>query len=170
MFTSLIAGAILYEYVLHAHMNGRMLDNVKRLHAPADDFFVPDDCEMSIEQLRNILSKARRFKGQGGVTRKVHVSEFTVTDKTDAKFEQKITHIAIFTTEVDGAKTLYRHFLRDVNGSIVEIDEDIAQRFSGQLALEKLLGGIMSGKEEGNAPAPPPAPSPTVVEVPSGTS
>jgi len=146
VFCTLIAAAVVYEYILHAHMNGRMLDNVRRLHATEEDFFVPDDCEISMEQLKNILNKAQRFKGQGGVRRKVHINEFTVTDRVDKKFEEKMTHVAIFTSEVDGERTLYRHFLKQVNGSIVEIDDEIMEVFSGQMALEKLLGSIKEGK------------------------
>jgi len=141
VFCILMSSCVLYEYVLHAHMNGRMLDNVRRLHAADEDFFVPDDLEIGMAQLRNILSKAQKFKGMGGVRRKVRVSEFVVTDSVDKKFVEKMVHVAIFTVEVDGGKTLYRHFLKQVNGAIVEIDDEIMERFSGQLALEKLMGG-----------------------------
>ena len=61
-------------------------------------------------------------------------------------FSESLTHIAIFAVEVDGTKTLYRHFLRQTNGSLIEIGDDIEQHFSGQIALEKLLGGI-EGRE-----------------------
>jgi hypothetical protein len=140
-FTTLLSGVVLYNYILYAHMNGRMLDNVRRIHDPEESFFVPEDNEISMDAVKNILQRARRWRGPGGTLRKVHVSEFTVTDKEDKNFKQVMTHIAIFTTEVDLTKTLYRHFLRQSNGSIIEIDEAIKQHFSGQLALEKLLNG-----------------------------
>ena len=145
-FTTLLSGVVLYNYILYAHMNGRMLDNVKRIHDPEENFFVPEDNEISMDAVKNILQRARRWRGPGGTLRKVHIGEFTVTDKDDKNFKQVLTHIAIFTTEVDLTKTLYRHFLRQSNGSIIEIDEAIKQHFSGQLALEKLLKG--AGEEE----------------------
>jgi len=141
-FTTLLSGMVLYNYILYAHMNGRMLDNVRRIHDPEENFFVPEDNEISMEALKNILQRARKWRGPGGTLRKVHISEFTVTDSKDKNFTEVMTHITIFTTEVDLTKTLYRHFLRQHNGSIIEIDEEIMQHFSGQLALEKLMGQV----------------------------
>ena len=145
-FTTLIAGGVLYHYVLLAHQNGRMLDNVKRIHAPDSEFFVPEDNELSLSNLANILGRAKRWRGPGGTVRKIDINIFTVKDNEDSNFEQKMTHIAIHTVEVDGERTLFRHFLRLANGSVVEVDDKIGENFSGQLALEKLLG---SGREQG---------------------
>lgn len=78
--------------------------------------------------------------------RKISVNVFTVKDSSDSTFEQKMTHIAIHTVEVDGERTLFRHFLRLPNGSVVEVDDNIGENFSGQLALEKLLGKV--GRDE----------------------
>jgi hypothetical protein len=53
--------------------------------------------------------------------------------------------VAIYTEEVGGERELYRHFLKDVGGGIVEVlGEEMGERFSGQMALEKLLGGTAS--------------------------
>ena len=124
-----------------------MLDNVKRIHVEDSEFFVPDDNELALGNLANILSRAKRWRGPGGTVRKVTVNVFTVKDSDDAAFEQKMTHVAIHTVEVDGERTLFRHFLRLPNGSVVEVDDKIGENFSGQLALEKLLGS--AGGDEG---------------------
>ena len=141
-FTTLLAGLILYHYILYAHMNGRLMDNFKRINEPEENFFIPDDNEISMESLRNILSKAKRWRGPGGTLRKVHVSKFTVTDKDDSAFSQVMTHVAIFTTDVDLSRSLFRHFLVQHNGCVAEIDDEIMQHFSGRMSMEKLMGEI----------------------------
>ena len=140
VLTTLLAAIILYHYVLYVHMDARMLDIHKRINASVDHFFVPEDNEISLEELNYILNRAKNWRAPAGTLRKVHVNEFTVRDDKFPSFFQKVAHIAIFQTEVDGSKTLYRHFLRNANGSIVEIDGKQSQHFSGQLALETLLG------------------------------
>ncbi|GMI03590.1 hypothetical protein TrLO_g5556 [Triparma laevis f. longispina] len=148
VFGTLLSFGVLYNYILLAHMNGRMLDIYKRINDTEEGFFVPDDEEISEEGLRNIVTKSRRWRGPGGTVRKIHVNTFKVKDDRDKHFEESLTHIAIFAVEVDGNKTLYRHFLRQANGSLIEIGEDIEQHFSGQIALEKLMGGVEDGGEE----------------------
>jgi len=140
VFTTMLAMAVLYQYILHAHMDGRMLDLHKRIHGSVDQFFIPDDNEISLEELEYMLHQAKNWKGQGGSRRRVHVNKFKITDTKFENFEQECVHIAIFTTLVNGEKDLFRHFLRQENGSIIEISEESMQHFSGRLALEKLLG------------------------------
>jgi len=140
VFTTICAMIVFYLYVLHAHMDGRMLDLHKRIHGGVDQFFVPDDSEISLEELEYILNRAKNWKGAGGSRKKVQVNTFEVTDEVYRDYKRECVHIAIFTTMVDGTRDLWRHFLRQENGSIVEINEDSMQHFSGRLALEKLLG------------------------------
>ena len=46
---TVVAGAAaLYAYSLHVHLNGRVLDIYRRLHATDADSFVPHDLEVSI--------------------------------------------------------------------------------------------------------------------------
>ena len=117
-----------------------MLDLHKRIHGGVDKFFVPDDNEISLEELEYILHRAKNWKGAGGSRRRVHVNTFKITDPVFTDFSKECVHIAIFTTMVDGTRDLFRHFLRQENGSIIEISEESMQHFSGRLALEKLLG------------------------------
>ena len=44
-----LAGFLLYLYLLYVHMNGRMLDVYRRLHGSTESFFVPHDFEVTCE-------------------------------------------------------------------------------------------------------------------------
>jgi len=140
VFTTMLASFVLYLYILQTHMDGRMLDLHKRIHGGVDKFFVPDDNEISLEELEFILHRAKNWKGVGGSRRRIQVNNFKITDPQFKDFQKECVHIAIFTTMVDGTRDLFRHFLRQENGSIIEISEEGMQHFSGRLALEKLLG------------------------------
>lgn len=79
---SITTALILHQYLLHAHMNGRMLDVWRRLNAREDDFFVPHDLEVSAAELQHACMRARRFNGAGGTRREVVVHDFHATDET----------------------------------------------------------------------------------------
>ena len=79
---SITTALILHQYLLHAHMNGRMLDVWRRLNAREDDFFVPHDLEVSAAELQHACMRARRYNGAGGARREVVVHDFHATDET----------------------------------------------------------------------------------------
>ena len=51
----------LYNYLIHVHMNGRMLDVYKRLHGTSEDFFCPHDFEVTYAEIAYICEKARKW-------------------------------------------------------------------------------------------------------------
>lgn len=53
------------------HNDGRMLDVFQRLTAKEGDYFVPQDLEVSIEELSYIVKKAEQWRGLDGTRRKV---------------------------------------------------------------------------------------------------
>lgn len=114
-----------YAYLLHVHMNGRMLDVYRRVHGQEDDFFVPHDGEIGLPDLRAICEQARRWKGPRGAQRKVFVHEYTLTDPLDPGFEEKSVHVAVYTMELDGARELHRHFLKSHDGAVIELFGEI---------------------------------------------
>lgn len=79
---SITTALVLHQYLLHAHMNGRMLDVWRRLNAREDDFFVPHDLEVSAAELQHACMRARRFSGTGGARREVIVHDFHATEQT----------------------------------------------------------------------------------------
>ena len=79
---SITTALILHQYLLHAHMNGRMLDVWRRLNAREDDFFVPHDLEVSAAELQHACMRARRFSGAGGARREVIVHDFHAAEQS----------------------------------------------------------------------------------------
>lgn len=130
-----------YNYLIYVHMNGRMLDVYRRLHGETEDFFVPMDLELSYEQLAYICARSKRWTHPNGSVRKIAVCDYELTDPLDPKFKETTTHLTIFTMEIDGARTLWRHFLKMPSGAIVELfSENGNSSFGGAYqALENLV-------------------------------
>lgn len=133
LYAALTCGALVsaYAYVLHIHMNGRMLDVYRRVHGHEDDFFVPLDSEIGLPELRAICTHAQRWRGPRGSQRKVFVHEYTLTDPLDAAFRETSVHVAVYTMELHGARELYRHFLKTPDGAIVELFGEIGTGTDG---------------------------------------
>jgi hypothetical protein len=67
MTTILVSSAaiIFYLYILHIHMNGRMLDVYDRVHGDEGAFFIPEDREISLTTLRFIVAKSKLKRTHG---------------------------------------------------------------------------------------------------------
>lgn len=131
---------MVYYYLLNIHMNGRMLDVYRRIHNHENDFFVPRDFEVTMSYVKRLCEKASRWTGTKGTQRKVSVCDYVLHDPLDPKFEERTTHIVIYELGLDGTRQLYRHFLRNTDGSTVEVFGDMATTFGSQYtALGDLL-------------------------------
>lgn len=82
---SMATGLVLYQYLLYAHMNGRLLDVWRRLNAGEDDFFVPHDFEVSSAELQHACLRASRWRGAGGAHREVVIHDFHVNQELPDK-------------------------------------------------------------------------------------
>ena len=138
----ILSAFLLYNYILHIHMNGRMLDVYYRLHGDGSSFFLPDDMEISARTLRWILQKAKNWRGFHGATRKVSIVNYTMKDHLDPRFEEKTVHLALYTQDLYGERELFRHFTRRPDGAIIEMFDSVelmgADNFRN---LEQLLLG-----------------------------
>lgn len=69
----------LHEYLLYIHRSGRVLDLWRRINASsAEEFFIPDDFEISVEELKFILKKNQLFNQQSkhlNIERKIVIQE-----------------------------------------------------------------------------------------------
>lgn len=133
----------LYIYLLYVHMNGRMLDVYRRVHAQEQAFFVPHDAELSLPELRVVCEAARRWKGPRGTQRKVFVHEYVLSDPLDAGFEEKTAHVAIYNVELDGQRQLHRHFLRSSDGAVLELFGEVGTGADGTWQ-DEAVGGASS--------------------------
>jgi hypothetical protein len=156
---ALVALFLLYWYLLHLHLNGRMVDLFRRLHAEEDRFTVPHDFETSPSELQWIVSRAQRWRGPRGTTRKVAVCDYVLTDPLDPGFREVTTHLIIYHAALDGKRELYRHFLRLPDGTLLEVFGSMERQLGmasgmGTSALQDLLmahgaNGQGAGGEDG---------------------
>ncbi|KAF0692494.1 Aste57867_16438 [Aphanomyces stellatus] len=134
------SAAVFYTYLLHFHMNGRMLDVYRRVHAREGLFFVPNDFEVSGADVTALCEKAARWKSIKGTQRKTAVCEYELRDPADPTFVETTVHIAIFNLELDGARQLYRHFIKNPDGEMLEVFGTISESLGSQYAaLESAL-------------------------------
>ncbi|OAF68226.1 hypothetical protein A3Q56_04028 [Intoshia linei] len=128
MFLSL---TLLYIYFLRLHNNGRLIDLYQRLNCSNDMFCVPNDTEISINQLQTIIRESDNWRGEDGDRRKVIIIDYywkyeneseDATNENDsiAVNEEITTHVSIYTIRMDGHRDLYRQFLRSPDGAISE--------------------------------------------------
>ncbi|XP_077410665.1 uncharacterized protein LOC144040389 isoform X2 [Vanacampus margaritifer] len=166
----LLSATILCIYLLRFHNNGRMLDIFQRLTAKEGTYFLPQDLELSNQELSYIVKKAEQWRGFNGERRKVVVYNYIWTAENplagssipldDPHREpspraqgETSTHVAIYTLYVSGLKQRYRHFLRQPDGAIIEVigdleDLDNATRmapFAGQRSGPRTLDQEGSG-------------------------
>lgn len=150
--TTVISALLLYEYLLHVHKDARIMDLWRRIDAAAEEFFCPHDFEISYNELLSIYEKAKHWRGAGGATRKLVVSEYLERDPYDPLFREVTKHYAIYEKDVGdggGRGKLYRHFLLLPDGAIIEIFEEFSVDLTQQMkALTSLLGD-QSIEEEG---------------------
>lgn len=122
--TSVLSALILYEYLVHIHRDGRILDIWRRINAPAEEFFMPHDYEVSREELSSIISKAAAWKGVGGAKRKLIVEDGVERDQDDPNYLGRVRRYIINEVEASGRTSVYRQFVMDNSGMILEIFED----------------------------------------------
>ncbi len=115
----------LYQYLVYVHRDGRILDLWRRVNAPHDEFFIPDDFEVSGDELRDIIVKAKGYRGMAGTKRKLVIEEGIERDPQDKNFMGKFQRFFIYEVDPDGNQTaLYRQFLMDNSGKILELFQD----------------------------------------------
>jgi hypothetical protein len=131
---------LFYNYLLLQHFNGRVWDLYWRLTSLEQDIFVPEDLELSTSELRWVCSKAARWRGPKGDRRKVKVKQYIYSNPVDMTVRETTTHLAIYHEDSKGERTLYRHFLRSPDGTLLEVFGDLVADYQGEyLALEKAL-------------------------------
>jgi hypothetical protein len=117
---SALAAFVLYNYFLKLHMHGRLLDLYLRLTASESAFFVPYDNEVSLKYLTWVVEKSLNYRSLQGVTRKLALSEYSLTESDNLK-EEKKSKLAIFSEDATGKRALYRHFDRLPDGAFCEL-------------------------------------------------
>lgn len=165
---SMVTALILHQYLLHAHMNGRMLDVWRRLNASEDTFFVPHDLEISAMELQHACVRSRRWRGPGGARREVVLHDFHVNEEAPGEPATvtprdggpqvatnhkgtMTTHVAIYDVAVEGKKSLHRQFLRTAEGTILELFGEAGREVGWQ--LRSSLNALMQQESGSSADA-----------------
>ncbi|XP_048879811.1 uncharacterized protein ofcc1 [Brienomyrus brachyistius] len=153
---------ILYIYFLRLHNDGRLMDVFHRLHSQEGSFFVPQDLEVTNQELSYIVKKAEQWRGFNGERRKVAVYDYVWTDDPSSTDPvggnvlvggETSTHVSIYTLHLSSFRELYRQFLRQPDGAIMEVLSD-----SG--CLEPRNGMVICPKQSPAGRGEPHAPCP----------
>ncbi|XP_056155177.1 uncharacterized protein ofcc1 [Lampris incognitus] len=169
----LLSITILSIYLLRFHNDGRMLDIFQRLTAKEGTYFLPQDLELSNQELSYIVKKAEQWRGFNGERRKVAVYDYIWTEEdplvgsaphnicppgvgvpTQGAEREVYTHVAVHTLYLSGLQQRYRHFLRHPDGAIVEPGEGSSNDVEGGFKVGEKNGVIdgvkcCRGVEEG---------------------
>jgi hypothetical protein len=141
--TGVLTCLILHEYLLHVHRNGRILDLWRRINGPIEEFFLPDDYEITCDELIKIIASAKAFKSilPGSIIkRNVVIHEGIEKDPNDNNYLGKYKRVIIYQNESNGKQFIFRHFLCDSNGKITEIFNDVIKtETSPKRAFQDLL-------------------------------
>jgi len=130
---------LLYEYLVNVHRDGRILDIWRRVNAPAEEFFLPHDFEISKEELLDVIHKARCWKGPMGY-RRVLLTRTEPADITPGTVGKRCHQVFVILVimevsliverkffiiqeiEPNGRKSIFRQFYREEStGCIIEI-------------------------------------------------
>eukprot|EP01041_Mallomonas_annulata_P000103 gene103-145_t len=142
-----LSSLLLHEYVVHIHKDSRVVDLWRRIHAPVEEFFIPNDFEVSHQELQGIVNSSARWRGSNGASRKLVASEYVDRDPYDPDFEERTVHYALYEISLDGRRALYRHFLLLPDGSIIEIFDKLP---IGLSSLNKYLETLFDKKKMSN--------------------
>ena len=151
-----------YEYLVHNHRGGRILDIWRRISASDTEFFIPNDYEISLEELKVICAKANRWIGADGSKRKLSVSVHEERDPDDPSFLQETKLFTVHEISFDGQKRkVWRQFIAEPHGAILEVfdklkfgedQKDLALPspdfgFSHPTAVNRTRTGVFKGLE-----------------------
>jgi len=139
---SVLSALFYHEYITRIHRNGHILDLWRRVHSTSEEFFMPDDFEVSRDELVHICTKANQWRGGGGDVRRVSITKLVEKDAADQDFLQVSKLYAIHEMHMDGSdKKLYRQFLLVPEGYITEVFADfrIHDNFVAATDKEKRL-------------------------------
>ncbi|KAG7526889.1 hypothetical protein JOB18_046578 [Solea senegalensis] len=161
----LLSITILSIYLLRFHNDGCMLDVFQRLTAKEGMYFLPQDLELSNQELSYIVKKAEQWRGFNGERRKVAVCDdiwtaedpfpSSVSSSDDPSRQgaslpegETNTHVVISTLYLSGLKQRYRHFLRQSNGAITEVLAD-TEEMHPALRMTQYQGRSSANQREG---------------------
>jgi hypothetical protein len=155
-----ISAFFFYEYLVYLHKDGMVLDLWRRISADDTEFFIPDDFEISLAELKIICAKSAAWTGPDGSKRKLSVSVHEERDPEDETFVLETKLFTIFEISFDGQKKkVWRQFLAEPDGTISEVYDRVGANekdqalpspdfnFTHPTAVRRTRTGIFKGLE-----------------------
>lgn len=149
-----------YEYLVYLHKDGKVLDLWRRISADDTEFFLPEDFEISLAELKMICSKAAAWTGGDGSKRKLSVSVHEERDPEDETFLLETKLFTIYEISFDGQRRkVWRQFLAEPDGTITEVYDKVGADakeqalpspdfdFDHPTAVKRTRTGIFKGLE-----------------------
>eukprot|EP00002_Diphylleia_rotans_P009503 TRINITY_DN1981_c0_g1_i2.p1 TRINITY_DN1981_c0_g1~~TRINITY_DN1981_c0_g1_i2.p1 ORF type:complete len:724 (-),score=115.89 TRINITY_DN1981_c0_g1_i2:133-2304(-) len=135
---------LVLAYFHKLHGNGRVYDVLHRITATPEDLFMPEDHEVSYEDIEHIIENTERWRGPNGERRKIVCFDYKTygaeptSDNPPDPLEVS-THLAIYELSTTGQPKVYRHFLRHPEGTIVELFESVESLLSNTPNLARAV-------------------------------
>jgi hypothetical protein len=153
-WTTVLGCFTTYLFFFQIFMNGQLIDVYKRLYGNVHSFHIPNDLEVSYNELHYSIMKALRYRGEHGEVRRIIAMEYTLTDDYDPSFIEKTIHIILYTVFSQSREfRIYRQFLQYNDGTLIEIfkSEDamrvLNSRAANVISEEKILQEIEKEEE-----------------------
>ena len=121
----ILSSILVNFYLIYIHMNARILDTYNRINSLESAFFVPLDQEVGERYLRWVVKKAHSYKTIEGDTRKVAAVEYSERIQNKSYW-----HITIY--NVGKRRSLYRHFMRLPEGTLMELSTNRLNMFADE--------------------------------------
>ena len=141
---------LVYMYLIYIHRDAHILDIWRRINGDTEDFFIPNDFEISLSELRSICVKASQWRGIDGSLREVIITSYetdmemmsannnennekyatnnayffnpaSMTHKHDSGYLKR--YLILQKNILHNESKLYRQFIMLKNGAIIEIFE-----------------------------------------------
>lgn len=156
------SGVLFYEYLVYYHRNGRIIDLWRRITCNEGEFYIPDDFEISLTELKLVCQKAAHWTGGQGEKRKLSVTVHEERDAEDPNFLHETKLFSLHEISFDGNKRkVWRQFLVLPDGTITEVFDKVGfgeyqaetavpspdTNFTAPTAVKRTKTGLFKGLE-----------------------
>jgi hypothetical protein len=147
MGTGIIGCLLLYQYLVHVHRDGRILDSWRRINGSEEEFFMPLDFEVSDEELKAVMHKALHWRGPKGSKRRLTIEEFTEMDPKDAQYLEKFKKFTIHEYDANRVQSVFREFILEPSGILLENFDSRRANYQAKSIFHKDNMALEEGEE-----------------------
>ena len=128
---------LFYEYLVYYHRNGRIIDLWRRVTCNEGEFYIPDDFEISLPELKLVCQRAAQWTGGQGEKRKLSVTVHEERDADDPDFLHETKLFSLHEISFDGnRRKVWRQFLVVPDSTITEVFDKVGfGEYQSEVAL-----------------------------------